>query len=47
MSRTAEKSRTAGPGASQETLHTACQALIDAANARGGGDNITVLLVRV
>jgi protein phosphatase len=26
-------------------LHAACQALIDAANARGGRDNITVLLI--
>jgi len=29
----------------QAALDTACQALIDAANAKGGGDNITVLLV--
>lgn len=30
---------------SDPTLETACQALIDAANARGGHDNITVLLI--
>lgn len=28
-------------------LEQACQSLIDAANAKGGGDNITVLLVRI
>lgn len=28
-------------------LHTACKALVDAANENGGGDNITVLLVAV
>jgi PPM family protein phosphatase len=28
-------------------LEAACQALIDAANAKGGGDNITVLLVAI
>jgi protein phosphatase len=30
---------------SEAALNRACQALIDGANARGGGDNITVLLV--
>jgi serine/threonine protein phosphatase PrpC len=29
----------------QSALDSACQALIDAANAKGGHDNITVLLV--
>lgn len=28
-------------------LHTACKALVDAANENGGGDNITVLLIAV
>ncbi|MBS1800890.1 MAG: serine/threonine-protein phosphatase [Acidobacteria bacterium] len=28
-------------------LHTACKALVDAANENGGGDNITVLLISV
>jgi protein phosphatase len=37
---------TAAPGlAPQSALDNACQALIDAANAKGGHDNITVLLV--
>ena len=36
----------AAPGlAPQSALDSACQALIDAANAKGGHDNITVLLV--
>ena len=30
---------------SEASLHTACKKLIEAANARGGADNITVLLV--
>ena len=30
---------------SQASLHSACKKLVDAANARGGADNITVLLV--
>jgi len=29
----------------QPALHTACRELVQAANAKGGGDNITVLLV--
>jgi serine/threonine protein phosphatase PrpC len=29
----------------QSSLDAACNALIDAANQRGGGDNITVLLI--
>jgi protein phosphatase len=38
--------KTAAPGqALQSMLDAACQALIDAANANGGRDNITVLLV--
>ena len=28
-------------------LHTACRALVDAANENGGGDNITVLLIAI
>ena len=31
--------------ATEASLHTACRTLIDSANARGGGDNITVLLL--
>ncbi len=31
----------------QPDLHAACQSLIDAANARGGADNITVVLVAI
>jgi protein phosphatase len=31
--------------ASEHSIETACQALIDAANAHGGRDNITVLLI--
>ena len=38
-------SREPGESGLQAALETACQALIDAANAKGGGDNITVLLV--
>jgi len=30
---------------SEADLHSACRALVQAANAKGGGDNITVLLV--
>ncbi|WP_035348816.1 PP2C family protein-serine/threonine phosphatase [Edaphobacter aggregans] len=30
---------------SEASLHTACKKLVEAANARGGADNITVLLV--
>lgn len=30
---------------SEATLHTACKKLVEAANARGGADNITVMLV--
>ncbi len=30
---------------SEASLHTACKKLVDGANARGGADNITVLLV--
>jgi PPM family protein phosphatase len=30
-----------------DTLEAACQALVDTANARGGRDNITVLLLRI
>jgi len=30
---------------SEASLHSACQTLVEAANARGGADNITVLLV--
>jgi protein phosphatase len=38
--------KTAAPGpAMQSALDTACQALVEAANANGGRDNITVLLV--
>ena len=33
--------------ATQSNLDAACKALIDAANARGGGDNVTVVLVGV
>lgn len=29
----------------QEALHSACRQLVEAANAKGGGDNITVLLL--
>jgi protein phosphatase len=29
----------------QRVLHSACRSLVEAANAKGGGDNITVLLV--
>lgn len=43
---TAASRDSARPGAALQTaLDTACQALIDAANAKGGRDNITVLLV--
>jgi protein phosphatase len=31
--------------ATEQNLNAACKALVNAANARGGGDNITVLLV--
>ncbi len=33
--------------ASQQALDLACHALVDAANAHGGADNITVLLVQI
>ena len=36
----------AAPGAAiQSALDSACQALVEAANANGGHDNITVLLL--
>jgi len=34
-------------GVTQADLYTACRALVDAANEKGGGDNITVLLVAI
>ncbi len=36
-----------GPLATQEQLAQTCQLLVHAANARGGGDNITCLLVHI
>jgi len=41
------KRETGGEDTGESMLGAACQALVDAANAHGGGDNITVALVWV
>jgi serine/threonine protein phosphatase PrpC len=43
----AETSEIIASGAAAEDLGQGCRELVDAANAAGGGDNITVLLARL